>query len=82
MWIIGNNVYRFQIDKNAVPVFYINKNCWNYDYKQLIRQFIHDYNWAYLLCEPVDKTKPHMEVTCTCLRVFEEFIETVENYIK
>lgn len=75
-------MYLFQVDKNAVPVFYINKNCWNDDYKQLIRQFIREYNCAYLLCAPVDKSKSHMEVMCMCLYDFESFIDRVENYIK
>jgi len=73
-------MYNFQIDENAVPVFYINKNCWNDEYKQLIRECLY-YKMAYLLCEPEDKSLPHMEVTCTCLKIFEDFLEMIEKCI-
>lgn len=72
--------YNFQIDKNAVPVFYINKGSWNDNYKRIIRECTY-YRMAYLLCEPDDKSKPYMEITCMCLKDFEDFISGIEKYI-
>jgi len=72
--------YRFQIDENVVPIFYITKNSWNDNYKRIIRECTYN-RMAYLLCEPSDNSKPYMEITCMCLADFENFIGGIEKYI-
>ena len=37
--------------------------------------------WVKDNCEPNDKTKPYMEITCMCLKDFEDFIGGIEKYI-
>ena len=46
-----NAQYFFQTDKNAVPVFYINKATWTEEYKRIISLCAHNRK-CYLIIEP------------------------------
>lgn len=78
--IINKYMYSFQIDSNTVPVFYINKQCWNDNYKRIIHYCLEN-RMCFLLVEPGDQTKRCLEITCECIADFVNFYDLIEKHI-
>ena len=57
-------IFFFQIDENAVPVFYINKATWTEEYKRIISLCAYNRK-CYLIIEPDTQNKNrYCEITC------------------
>lgn len=74
-------MYNFQLDKNSVPIFYINKKVWSDKYKYVIHQCLCE-RMCYLLVEPDPNVAIRMvEITCLCRNDFTEHYELIEKYL-
>ena len=70
--------YAFQTDKDAVPIFFINKDTWTDEYKYIINSCL-DIGHAYLLVHT--KQFGIVEIVCLCRADFNEQIKKIDNLI-
>ena len=77
-----NAQYFFQTDKNAVPVFYINKATWTEEYKRIISLCAYNIK-CYLIIEPDPQIcNRYYEITCMCLIDFEKKLRINKSFIR
>ena len=76
-----NAQYFFQTDKNAVPVFYINKATWTEEYKRIISLCAYNRK-CYLIIEPDPQVcNRYCEIICMCLIDFEKKLRINKSFI-
>ena len=76
-----NAQYFFQIDENAVPVFYINKATWTEEYKRIISLCASNRK-CYLIIEPDPQIcNRYYEITCMCLIDLEKNYELIDRLL-
>ena len=77
-----NAQYFFQTDKNAIPVFYINKATWTEEYKRIISLCAYNRK-CYLIIEPDPQIcNRYYEITCMCLIDFEKKLRINKSFIR
>ena len=76
-----NAQYFFQTDKNAVPVFYINKATWTEEYKRIISLCAYNRK-CYLIVEPDPQIcNRYCEIICMSLIDFEKNHEFINHLL-
>ena len=72
-------MYNFQADKNAIPIFYVNKATWTEYYKSIIHQCLND-RMCYILVESdIDVLNRMVEITCMCRADFTDNYDVIEK---
>lgn len=70
--------YNFQIDKNIIPVFYINKNAWTDEYKKIIHHCLGERR-CYVLVESDPKVcNRYAEYSFICREDFYKCYEQID----
>lgn len=73
--------YFFQIDENAIPVFYINKATQTEEYKRIISLCAYN-GKCYLIVEPYPQIcNRYYEITCLSLIDFEKNYELINHLL-
>ena len=72
-------MYAFQADENAVPVFYVNKETWDENYKWIICNCLQQRR-CYLLVEPsLEVTNRYVEFTLETVADFNKNRKAIEK---
>lgn len=74
-------LYNFQIDKNTIPVFYVNKNTWTDEYKNIIHLCLSERR-CYVIVEPDPNIcNRYVEYSLICRVDFYECYEQIDHLL-